>query len=141
MRKGIFLYRNFSKAIASSFVELGKGERLREIKEWKEKTGFDENVVGCFLHNFEVAGICPIATGGWCKQYPKCSSMEQTRLREEKLRRARRTKIEYHKDWFAFPLCIDVGQRRELIDTPKYIGIHFLWWHWRYTFLKAGGKR
>lgn len=48
-----------------------KIDRVRKI------TGFSENVVGCYLSNYKVPHICPIATNGWCRDYTKCQVIEQ----------------------------------------------------------------
>lgn len=109
---------------------------MRKIEELQKQTGFDEDVVGCFVHNFEKKGRCEKVTSGWCKDYFKCSSMRAYLERKARLKRACVSKG-YYKDWFIFPFCICITHRRELMDWPLCIELHFLWWHWRYTFLKG----
>ena len=50
---------------------------MRTIEELREETGFDEDVIGCFLSNYKVPHVCPIATGKWCRDYTKCKSIEE----------------------------------------------------------------
>ena len=42
----------------------------------------------------------------------------------------------FEKEWFSFPLSIDITRRHELVHAPFALSIHFLWWHFRYTFIK-----
>lgn len=45
-----------------------------------------ENYVeGCFKENYMKPHICPIATGGWCRDYIKCKSMEESIIRRQQL--------------------------------------------------------
>lgn len=43
----------------------------------------------------------------------------------------------YDKDWFVFPIAIEwisnIGIY--LKPTPR-LAIHFMWWHWQWTFVK-----
>lgn len=44
----------------------------------QEKEQIEDYVVGCFKENYMVPHVCPVATGGWCKDYTKCRSMEKS---------------------------------------------------------------
>ena len=52
-------------------------EERQEIQE-QTKTKQEDYVVGCHNENYMVSHICPVATGGWCRDYVKCRSMEVT---------------------------------------------------------------
>lgn len=44
----------------------------------------------------------------------------------------------YFKNWFVFPLA--VTWESDLLYTMQKssrLAIHFLWWHWRWTFEEA----
>lgn len=51
--------------------------RENQIELLRQETGFDEITVGCFLSNYGTRHVCPIATGGWCRDYVKCKCMEE----------------------------------------------------------------
>lgn len=62
------------------------GNREEQIQELVRINGFDEIVVGCFLSNYKRSHVCPIATGGWCRDYTKCKCMEEginSRIKEQ----------------------------------------------------------
>lgn len=42
----------------------------------QEKEQTEDDVVGCFEANYLKPRICPVATGGWCKDYTKCKSLD-----------------------------------------------------------------
>lgn len=44
--------------------------------------------------------------------------------------------LEFIKDWFVFPIAVSISKRWELFPARMAIEIHFLWWHFRYTFPK-----
>lgn len=48
--------------------------------------------------------------------------------------------FEYIKDWFVFPLAVSISKRLEFYPPRVAIGIHFLFWHFRYTFSKQEGE-
>lgn len=48
-----------------------------KVEELKKKTAFDEDVCGCFLSNYRQRHVCPVVTGGWCKDYVKCQNLAQ----------------------------------------------------------------
>lgn len=56
----------------------------QQIEMIKKETGFDEITIGCFMSNYMVPHICPIATGGWCRDYVKCKCMEEGIMRKVK---------------------------------------------------------
>ena len=43
----------------------------------------------------------------------------------------------FGKDWFVFPLAIEWIKDVfiYLKPTPR-LAIHFMWWHWQWTFVK-----
>ena len=64
-------------------VKMDKEEyREQQIQMLKKETGFDEIVIGCFLSNYREKHVCPIATGGWCRDYVKCKCMEEGIMRK-----------------------------------------------------------
>ena len=109
---------------------------MKKIEELKKKTGFDEEVIGCFIHNFKKREVCPAASNGYCKDYYKCLNMNDDLERKKRLKRARINAM-HTKDWIVFPFCIVISQRPELMGHPWAIELHFLCWHLRYTFLKG----
>lgn len=48
-----------------------------KIKEIQQQTGFDEDVIGCFLSNYKIPHVCPVVTGKWCKGYTTCQNLEK----------------------------------------------------------------
>ena len=64
-----------------------------QIEMLKKETGFDEIVIGCFLSNYEIKHVCPIATGGWCRDYVKCKCMEEGMMRKIKEQQEHNEKI------------------------------------------------
>lgn len=46
---------------------------------------------------------------------------------------------EFYKHWFFFPICF-VWETNivEYIVPAQRFEIHFLWWHFRWTFTKGG---
>lgn len=57
--------------------ELGQGKGAEAMKKDKpEKHPEEDYVEGCFRENYMKPHICPIATGGWCKDYIKCKALE-----------------------------------------------------------------
>lgn len=44
----------------------------------------------------------------------------------------------FYKNWFFFPLCIEWSECPEYIKETHRLTIHFLWWHWKWTFTKEG---
>lgn len=43
----------------------------------------------------------------------------------------------FYKDWFVFPVAIMwESDLFEYIPKANRLTIHFLWWHWRWTFVK-----
>lgn len=65
----------------------------QQIEELKKETGFDEIVIGCFLSNYRERHVCPIATGGWCRDYVKCKCMEEGIIRKVKEQQEHNEKI------------------------------------------------
>lgn len=62
--------------------------RENQIELLRQETGFDEIVIGCFLSNYEERHVCPIATGGWCRDYVKCKCMQEGIERKIKAQQA-----------------------------------------------------
>ena len=51
---------------------------MKENMQQEQKTQPEEDYAeGCHKENYMKPNICPIATGGWCKDYIKCRSMEE----------------------------------------------------------------
>lgn len=46
------------------------------IQEIEEETKEEDYAEGCFVENYMVPHVCPIATGGWCRDYIKCKGKE-----------------------------------------------------------------
>jgi len=46
----------------------------------------------------------------------------------------KRHQFKYIKGWFVFPLAISISRRMELLYAPIAISVHFMWWHYQYTF-------
>ena len=67
--------------------------REQLIEELKKETGFDEIVIGCFLSNYKIKHVCPIATGKWCRDYTKCKCMEEGIMRKIKEQQEHNKKI------------------------------------------------
>lgn len=43
----------------------------------------------------------------------------------------------FYKDWFVFPLAIAwESGLMEYIPHASRLTIHFMWWHWKWTFFK-----
>ena len=36
----------------------------------------EDYIVGCHKENYLVPHVCPVATGGWCRDYVKCRNLE-----------------------------------------------------------------
>lgn len=49
---------------------------MNEIEN-REMQPKEDYVEGCFKENFKKPHICPVATGGWCKDFTKCRTLEQ----------------------------------------------------------------
>ncbi len=49
----------------------------KPIQEIEEQTKEEDWVEGCYKENYMVPHICPVATGGWCKDYTKCKQLEE----------------------------------------------------------------
>ena len=47
------------------------------VEELQKETGFPEEVVGCYLSNYKVRHVCPIALGGWCKEFVRCRLLDE----------------------------------------------------------------
>lgn len=47
------------------------------VEELQKETGFPEEVIGCYLSNYKVPHVCPIALGGYCKEYVRCRLLEE----------------------------------------------------------------
>lgn len=46
------------------------------IESLKQKTGFDEDVIGCFLSNYKILHLCPVAKPiGYCREFSKCKTL------------------------------------------------------------------
>ncbi len=67
-------------------MEKGKGDGMSkdttivtadEINVQQSKE--EDWVEGCHKENYMVPHICPVATGGWCKDYTKCKQLEEKR--------------------------------------------------------------
>lgn len=41
----------------------------------QQDTGFDADVIGCYMTNYKVPNVCPVATGGWCRNYTMCQNL------------------------------------------------------------------
>ena len=81
--------------------------RENQIESIKKETGFDEMVIGCFLSNYMVPHVCPIATGGWCRDYVKCKCVEEGLMRKIKEQQAHNeavSKEEKKTPWKTFLL-------------------------------------
>ena len=48
---------------------------MKSVNDTEENTT-EDYVEGCYKENYMVPHVCPVATGGWCKDYMKCKSME-----------------------------------------------------------------
>lgn len=46
-----------------------------KVKDIQQQTGFDEDVIGCFLSNYKIPHVCPVGTGKWCKGYTACQNL------------------------------------------------------------------
>ena len=68
-------------------------DKEQQIQEFKKETGFDEIVIGCFFSNYMVSHICPIATGGWCRDYVKCKCMQESIERKIKEQQAHNVEL------------------------------------------------
>lgn len=43
----------------------------------------------------------------------------------------------FYKDWFVFPLAIEwVRDIYIYLNPTPRLSIHFMWWHWQWTFIK-----
>jgi hypothetical protein len=48
-------------------------------------------------------------------------------------------RFKFIKSWFVFPFCISFHtDLMEFYPPAKSLQIHFLWWHFRWLFLKKG---
>ena len=65
----------------------------REQQMLKRETGFDENVIGCFLSNYGERHVCPIATGKWCRDYEKCKCIREVIMRKIEAQQAHNENI------------------------------------------------
>ena len=54
-------------------TSLDNKEFEKELKFYKEKTGFDEVIIGCFLSNFGDKNVCK---GNNCLRYYRCSTLD-----------------------------------------------------------------
>ena len=80
-------------------VKMDKEEyKEQQIKIIKKETGFDEMVIGCFLSNYREKHVCPIATGGWCRDYVKCKCMEEGIMRKIKEQQAYNQNVQEDKE-------------------------------------------
>ena len=48
----------------------------REEDMQQEQQTEENYVEGCHEENYMVPHVCPVATGGWCKDYVKCRSID-----------------------------------------------------------------
>lgn len=48
----------------------------KPIQEIEEQAKEEDYVEGCFKENYMKPRICPVATGGWCRDYVKCKGKE-----------------------------------------------------------------
>lgn len=46
----------------------------------QQDTGFDKETIGCFLSNYKIPHVCPVAIGGWCKGYTTCQNLESNNI-------------------------------------------------------------
>ena len=37
----------------------------------------EDYIEGCHKENYMKLHVCPVATGGWCRDYVKCRSLEE----------------------------------------------------------------
>lgn len=52
-------------------------EKIHE-NESQEQIKEEDYVEGCHKENYMKLHVCPVATGGWCKDYVKCRNLEGT---------------------------------------------------------------
>ena len=44
----------------------------------------------------------------------------------------------FYRDWFSFPFNIEWTSELDIyMPKASRLSIHFLWWHWRWTFIEA----
>lgn len=49
-----------------------------ENKQQDQNTQPEEDyVIGCHEENYMVPHVCPISTGGWCRDYVRCRNLEE----------------------------------------------------------------
>ena len=60
--------------VESAEIALAEETNVQQSKEedWEE---------GCFKENYMVPHVCPVATGGWCKNYTRCKNMAKYRTK------------------------------------------------------------
>ena len=46
------------------------------INELKDRTGFDEISIGCYMSNYDKKYICTATDNGYCKDLSKCRVLE-----------------------------------------------------------------
>ena len=51
----------------------------RDNNKQQDKQPEEDYVEGCRKENYMVPHVCPVATGGWCKDYVKCRNLEETK--------------------------------------------------------------
>ena len=47
------------------------------VEELQSKSAYSDDVCGCFLGNYQKQNVCPVGTGGWCKDLVKCRSLQR----------------------------------------------------------------
>ncbi len=73
-RKYKYLKRAYHEYLV--FLEHVKKRENLIVESIKKETGFNEEVVGCFVTNYRVYPVCPISHKSWCKDYTKCQVIE-----------------------------------------------------------------
>lgn len=54
-------------------------KQMEEQTKDQEKQTEEDYAAGCFKSNYMIPHVCPIPTGGWCKEYIKCKNMEESK--------------------------------------------------------------
>ena len=51
-------------------------DEIIKMQQSEAKDPEDDYAAGCFKENYMVPNVCPVATGGWCRDYTRCKNME-----------------------------------------------------------------
>lgn len=51
-------------------------DEIIQMQQAKQETEKEDYAAGCHKENYMKPHVCPVATGGWCRDFVKCRNLE-----------------------------------------------------------------